>query len=107
MLLTALEKDELASVAGYLTADLGASVDAMPADLTNEADRMRFLDWLSAAKQPPDILINNAGGGSFGRFGSSVPGDIERTLDLVQGGIEVESFRHGSFRFVRSLRRKD
>ena len=83
LLLTALERDELASVARYLTADLGASVDAMPADLTNEADRMRFLDWLSAAKQPPDILINNAGGGSFGRFGSSDPGDIERTLDLV------------------------
>jgi len=82
LLLTALEKDELTSISEYLTADLGASVTFMPADLINESDRRRFLDWIGTREQPPDILINNAGAGCFGRFASCDWSDVERMIDL-------------------------
>jgi len=82
LLLTALEKDELTSVAAHLTANLGAAVDSMSADLVDESDRWRFVEWLKTREHPPDILINNAGGGRFGRFDSSSLKDIEQTLFL-------------------------
>jgi short-subunit dehydrogenase len=89
LLLTALEKDELAFLANVLTTELGASVDAMPADLVKDSNRRLFLDWISTREEPPDILINNAGGGHFGRFTSSSWSDIERTLIL---NIHVPTF---------------
>ncbi len=82
LLLTALEKDELESVSESLVSDLGASVAFMPADLTDESDRRRLLDWINAREQPPDILLNNAGAGFFGRFASSPCSDIERMISL-------------------------
>jgi short-subunit dehydrogenase len=82
LLLTALEKDELASLTQQLTAKFGVSVASMPADLIDASDRRRLLDWIGTQQQPPDILINNAGGGYFGRFAASTWSDIERTLIL-------------------------
>ncbi len=82
LLLTALESDELTSISEYLTANLGASVAFMPADLTNESDRRRLLDWIGTREQPPDILINNAGAGRFGRFASCDWRDVEQMIDL-------------------------
>jgi len=82
LLLTALEQDELASVSGYLTTKLGASVAAMPADLLSQHGRRSFLDWVGTMKPSPDILISNAGGGHFGRFTSSDWSDVDRTIDL-------------------------
>jgi short-subunit dehydrogenase len=82
LLLTALEGDELASVSKYLTADLGVSVASMPADLTRESDRRRLLEWIGSGHRPPDILINNAGAGRFGRFASCDLRDVEYMIDL-------------------------
>ncbi len=89
LLLTALEKDELTSLARILTTKLGASVASMPADLVKDSDRRSFLDWISTREEPPDILVNNAGGGHFGRFTSSNWSDIEQTLIL---NIHVPTF---------------
>jgi short-subunit dehydrogenase len=89
LLLTALEKDELPSLARILTTRLGASVATMPADLVKDSDRRSFLDWISTREEPPDILVNNAGGGHFGRFTSSNWSDIEQTLNL---NIHVPTF---------------
>ena len=82
LLLTALERDELISISEHLAASPGASVAIMPADLTDETDRHRFLDWVRQREQPPDIFINNAGGGHFGRFASGDARDIDRTIEL-------------------------
>jgi short-subunit dehydrogenase len=82
LLLTALEKDQLASLAEELSVESGITVAHMAADLTDDSERRRFLDWIAAQKHPPDILINNAGAGYFGRFTSSRWSDIERTLIL-------------------------
>lgn len=82
LLLTSLEEDELSSLAEELTAKLGITVGWMAADLTDGSERQRFLEWIAEQKHPPDILINNAGAGYFGRFASSRWSDIERTLIL-------------------------
>jgi short-subunit dehydrogenase len=82
LLLTALEKDELASLAEDLTARLGATVASMSANLIDDHERRRILKWIAKQKQPPDILINNAGGGHFERFAASDWSDIEQTLIL-------------------------
>jgi len=82
LLLTALEKDQLASLAEDITARYGITVAWMAADLVDDSERRRMLDWIGAQENPPDILINNAGGGYFGRFASSRWSDIERTLIL-------------------------
>jgi len=82
LLLTSLEEDELSSLAEELAVTPGISVACMPADLTDPFERRRILDWIGSQKRPPDILINNAGGGNFGRFAYSRRTDIERTLTL-------------------------
>ncbi|UCE67007.1 MAG: SDR family NAD(P)-dependent oxidoreductase [Candidatus Zixiibacteriota bacterium] len=82
LLLTALEEDELISLREYLATETGIEVASMPADLVNSSDRQCFLDWIGRQKNPPDMLINNAGAGYFGRFASSRRIDIERTLTL-------------------------
>ena len=82
LLLTALEEEELASLADNLAAEHGAAVAFMSADLTDRTTRWAFVDWIGTRKQPPDILVNNAGGGHFGRFTSCPWPDIEQTLIL-------------------------
>lgn len=82
LLLTALEKDELASVAGCIEADSDTEVDSMPADLVDDSDRQRFIDWVGSREQPPDIIVMNAGGGRFRRFIASSKNDIDQTVDL-------------------------
>lgn len=82
LLLTALEEDELGSVSAHLGTGLGASVSVLPADLTDESERRRFLDWILTREQPPDIFINNAGAGRFGRFASCDWRDAEGMIEL-------------------------
>jgi len=82
LLLTALEKDELASLTECLNDEPGIRVASMPADLVDNSNRQSFLDWIGIQKNPPDILINNAGAGYFDRFIFSSRSDIELTLKL-------------------------
>ena len=82
LLLTALEEDELTSLNDDLTASFGVSVASMPADLVKDSDRRFILSWIQKQENPPDILINNAGSGRFGRFASSSWREIEQTLKL-------------------------
>jgi short-subunit dehydrogenase len=82
LLLTALEEDELASLAKELVARHGTSVAFLSADLVDDKSRRCFLDWIGTREELPDILVNNAGAGHFGRFASSNWNDIEQTLIL-------------------------
>jgi short-subunit dehydrogenase len=82
LLLTALESDELESLVSYLNDDYQAVVGSMPADLTDESKRKRFVEWIGMQQSPPDILINNAGGGRFGRFEGMDNEDLEQTIKL-------------------------
>lgn len=82
LLLTALEKDELSSLASDLVVRYSAHAAAMPADITDPSSRQNLLNWIRSRAEPPDILINNAGGGFFSRFASADWRDIEKTLSL-------------------------
>jgi short-subunit dehydrogenase len=81
LLLTALEEDELGSLAEELS-DSDVSVEFRSANLVDDAGRASFLDWVRCRERPPDILVNNAGGGHFGRFGTSDVSRVEQTLIL-------------------------
>jgi short-subunit dehydrogenase len=89
LLLTALEEDELSSLAMELISKFSTQVTAMPADLTNPDSRQSLLDWVRAHDLSPDILINNAGGGSFSRFEATEWSNIEKTLSL-----NIDAFTH-------------
>lgn len=79
--LTGLEGDDLAEVAEHATASFGVAAAALSLDLTADSAPGRLVDWL-ADQPPPDLLVNNAGGGRFGRFVSASDEDIEHTLRL-------------------------
>ncbi len=77
--LTALEADELAALVSELRA-FGATADGLACDLSDRAERERFLAWLAGAERPPDLLVNNAGLGHFGRFGALNLASVEREI---------------------------
>jgi short-subunit dehydrogenase len=82
LLLSALESDELSALTGELRAGSSAQIQMMAADLTEPESRGRLIEWIRTREQPPDILINNAGGGVFGRFTGSTWPQIEKQILL-------------------------
>jgi short-subunit dehydrogenase len=81
LLLTALEQEEVGRLAQELEAS-GIAVSFHAGDLASDEGMRSFVDWVRSRGDPPDVLVNNAGGGRFGRFASSPWSDIERTLIL-------------------------
>jgi short-subunit dehydrogenase len=65
-----------------LRATHGVQADALPADLGTEAGCGRVAARLQDTAQPVDLLINNAGIGTYRPFGSSPVTDEERQLDV-------------------------
>lgn len=82
LLLTALEEDELSAVSHEIRRKFLVAVEAMAADLSTPRDRKGLVDWIRTRKNPPDILINNAGIGYFSRFESADPANTERTISI-------------------------
>jgi short-subunit dehydrogenase len=80
LLLTALEENELSAVSQEIRRKGLVPVEAMAVDLSAARDRKRLIDWILSRKNPPDILINNAGIGYFGRLEGADPTGIERTI---------------------------
>lgn len=68
LVLVARSADRLESLAGQLREQLGVEVEVLTADLTAEDDLARVEDRLRRADAPVDLLVNNAGFGTFGRF---------------------------------------
>ncbi len=71
MALVARSAERLDAVAGELAALPDADVLAIPADVTVEAERTRMLQAAAGHFDGLDVLVNNAGIGSFGHFGTS------------------------------------
>jgi hypothetical protein len=82
LLLTALEENELSAVSQEIRRRVLVTVEAMPTDLSVPGDRKKLIDWIFSRKNPPDILINNAGIGYFGRFEGADPTRVERTITI-------------------------
>jgi short-subunit dehydrogenase len=82
LILTALEGDELSALSNELRSKFSVLVETMDCDLSDFESRKNLINWIQSGKDPPDILINNAGLGYFGRFEDSDWNRIEKTLTL-------------------------
>src|SRR5438034_11443072 len=65
--ITARSADDLATLAAEVRA-AGAECETVPADLTDAADRERLVAAVAARFGGLDVLVNCAGGCSFGEF---------------------------------------
>ncbi len=82
LLLTALEGDELLALSNELHSKFSTDVATMAVDLSNPEERKNLIDWILKREEHPDILINNAGIGYFGRFENLDWRHIEKTIAL-------------------------
>jgi len=101
LLLTALEADELSSVANDLQSKFPISVATMAANLSEPADRKNLIEWIKTYKKAPEILINNAGIGYFERFDSSNWSNIEKTLSL-----NISTLIHITYELIPLLKKR-
>jgi NAD(P)-dependent dehydrogenase (short-subunit alcohol dehydrogenase family) len=60
----------------------GGDVVAVPADVTSPADRQRLVDTAVAAFGGLDVLVNNAGVGSWGHFATSTEDIARRVMEV-------------------------
>jgi len=82
--IVARSSERLREVAESLSAE-GAKVLAIPADVTSDEDRRRVLAIVNERLGGLDVLVNNAGVGSFGHFSSS-------TEEVLRNVMEVNFF---------------
>jgi short-subunit dehydrogenase len=79
--ITARSGEDIAKLAGDLRAN-GAEVEAIPADLTDPADRERLVNATVARFGGLDVLLNCAGVCSFGEFSTSTEAVVRRVLEV-------------------------
>jgi short-subunit dehydrogenase len=84
LLLAARSAGPLQEVAGRLAAG-GADVGAVPADVTCDADRQHLMAAATERFDGLDVLINNAGVGSFAHF-------LESSEEVLRQVMEVNFF---------------
>jgi uncharacterized protein len=68
LVLVARDQSRLEALAKELESACDASVQVLPADLTDPAQLQRVEDRCRDADAPIDVVVNNAGFGSFGAF---------------------------------------
>ena len=79
--LTARSADRLEALARSLSAQHEADVLALPADVTVPEDRERILHAAAERFDGLDVLINNAGVGSFGHFATSTEAILRQVME--------------------------
>ncbi len=63
-------------------ADRGAEVTAIPTDITSEAERQRLLDTVAERLGGLDVLVNNAGVGSWGHFADCSEAILRQVMEV-------------------------
>jgi short-subunit dehydrogenase len=101
LLLTALEEDELSTLSNELRSKFSVFVEAMACDLSDPESRKNLINWIQDWKDPPDILINNAGLGYFGRFEDSDWNRIEKTIAL-----NISALIHLTYELIPVLKKR-
>src|SRR5262245_26956911 len=79
--LAARNADGLNEVAGAIGAAGGEAV-AVPTDVTSADDRKRLVDAAVAKFGGLDLLVNNAGVGSWGHFATSTPEIMRQVMEV-------------------------
>jgi short-subunit dehydrogenase len=79
--LAARSADKLDELAHGLTAG-GAEALALPADLASDADRRQLLRTVEERFGGLDVLINNAGVGSFGHFADGTEAILRQVMEV-------------------------
>src|SRR5438876_5286908 len=79
--LAARSRDKLEELASSLMAK-GAEVLAIAADVTSEADRARLLASVVERFDGLDVLVNNAGVGSWGHFAGSTEEILRQVMEV-------------------------
>ena len=82
LVLVARDVDRLEKIASNLTAEFGVTVEQLPADLVDETELAQVVERVGDASQPLDLLVNNAGIGTYQPFGVASFEIEERQLDL-------------------------
>lgn len=112
LILTARRKDRLDSLASRLRSAHGVRVEVFPADLADGSAAGQIRSFTQAHSLEIELLINNAGFGSYGRFHES---NIARQLEMVQVNCsavvhlthlylgEMVARRHGDILIVASV----
>jgi uncharacterized protein len=99
--LAARREERLGELAAELRDAHGVRVDTIECDLSDEADRARILERLAELAVNVEVLVNNAGFGTGGRFERLHP---ERELEMV--GVNVEAPVALCARFVPDMVRR-
>jgi short-subunit dehydrogenase len=73
--------DKLEQLVEELTAQ-GGDAFAVPADVTSEVDRQRLLDMVVERWGGLDVLVNNAGVGSWGHFADSTEEILRQIMEV-------------------------
>lgn len=81
VVITARRAARLESLASALRSSRGVQVEVLPADLADPAAPAEIRAFTEAKSIPVELLINNAGFGSYGYFHNA---DLERQLEMVQ-----------------------
>lgn len=82
LVLVARDVARLESRRDELSARHGVEVEVLPADLTTDEGCAAVADRVSAAERPVDVLVNNAGFGTYQSFGTADLDFEEAQLDL-------------------------
>lgn len=82
LILVARDAARLDSSRTALIDQFGVGVETMPADLTTDAGCTAAAARISDAQRPVDVVVNNAGSGTYRSFGIAELADEEGQLDL-------------------------
>jgi uncharacterized protein len=92
LVLVARRKDRLAQIAAELTATYGVRAETISSDLSKEASRRRIPGRLTELGLDVEILVNNAGFATNGRFDQSDPArELEQVKVLVEANVALSS----------------
>src|SRR5918999_2724018 len=99
--LVARRAERLDELAGELRSEHGVRVEVLECDLGDARSRERMLDQLTELAVNVEVLVNNAGFGSGGRFHEL---DAEREVEMVR--LNVEAVVDLCARFVPDMVRR-
>jgi short-subunit dehydrogenase len=82
LVVVARDRERLDALADELSAGHGIEVEVLPADLAEKAQLAAVEERLRSNESPVDLLVNNAGFGTYGPFVEQDPDTEEREVEV-------------------------